>query len=266
MKPAYRGQGFLVGCMPFGILMLGVIGQLVLMYFLFPYQKQLQAWVLAIAAIPFLIAVTVLILANKVMQKKRLTSIAEALAPLGITVFAEPSQELRAELSPHVEGLKGPYQLSGGVANVTWLAYNDQLFLFEHSYTTGSGKSTVEHVRTVVAWPRGTYSRVDMLCDLPWMIAARAGYVEARALKADLGEDQEIGEPTFDGKWSIFGHPDTAMALFTPFAREQLNAARKGERWSIGGGWVACGTPMAMNAANVAKFVAHAEAVVGIRG
>jgi hypothetical protein len=262
MKAAYRRPGILRGCTSFLVLLLGIAAQFLVIYLCRPYEKQLQGWIIPICILPGLGAIVLAMVLVRRVNRGRIQMIGAALEAEGIRPFLDPSAEQRAELAPHVEALKGPFELSYGIEKVVWLGFNDQLFVFEHSFFTGSGRTTVEHVKTVVAWPRGSSARVDSLGDRPWMIAAKVGRLGARRFRKSLGEELKLGDSAFDRKWAIFGNDQTALALFTSSAREQALCTVTGERWSIGGGWVACAAPMALDAQNIVPFIRYAQSVI----
>jgi hypothetical protein len=79
---------------------------------------------------------------------------------LGFRVQETPTDAAKLEFcAPHRASPAIP-ELGPGAPGVQWFAVQNtekqpKVLLFEHQYTIGSGKSTVEFTRTLIAWPAG---------------------------------------------------------------------------------------------------------------
>lgn len=261
---AYRRPTSWMGCLWVVIVMLGLAGQVAVMALLSEWADRLQAWIFLPAMVPFLGSIGLAAWLQHREMRRRVQGICRSLTALGFDAVPEPSASLKETVRDQVAAVQGPFVLRGGSDNVVWLALRDQTFVFEHRYTTGSGKSTQVHEHTVIAWPGASPepARVAELASAPWCLVARPRLGEKRALKRALGEDRVVGDPDFDRRWSIHGDEATAQAFLTAQVKGDLGDAPRGEIWSLGGGWVACGCPFALDSANLLRFLVHTTDVL----
>lgn len=253
MSEPYKG-GTGSGCLWVFVVLLGVAGQILTIYLLYPYQKQLQAWILAIAAAPMLLAIITAFVLDGKMRRKRFASIARALEPFGLDTVADPSDAIKAQVTPHLEGMQRVFDLRNGVAGIQWMAYNPQMLMFEHQHVTGSGKHTVTHTYTIIAW-----AKPEQVTH--WMVAIRPRLGETRMSNRQFGEDVILGDDAFDNKWLVYGSPDTAQEFLSLEVRPTLMSSPKGERWYIDNGWIVVGYPAEFRAENLMKFFEHARSI-----
>jgi len=256
MSAPYKG-GVGAGCLWVIVVLLGVVGQVLTIYLLYPYQKQLQAWILPIAAAPMLFAIIAAFILDGKMRRKRFASIAQALEPYGLDTVADPSDAIKAQVTPHLEGMQRVFDLRNGVAGIQWMAYNPKMLMFEHQHTTGSGKHTVTHTYTIIAW-----AMPDQVTT--WMVAIRPRLGETRMSNRQFGEDVILGDDAFDDKWLVYGSPDTAHRFLSLEVRPTLMSSPKGERWYIDNGWVVVGYPAEFRADNLLKFFEHARSIARV--
>lgn len=264
MKLPYRSRDGREGCIWFAIVLLGIAGQFGLMALLHPYQDQLQAWILPIAAVPFIIMIVVAMWVLARRKKKRIGNLALALSSQGIVLDPEPSEAVRQFFVPHLANLQQSFGLHEGVANLVWVAYNPQILIFEHHYITGSGRYTQEHNHTVIAFaasqeePQSAHLGYQPSL---WLTKTRFG--QARLLKNAHGEDLSTGDPEFDKTWAVYGSAETMAVFLTKPVRQRLLASPRSETWQIGRGWVAVGFPTPLDATNLLAFLSHARATIG---
>lgn len=258
MAAPYKSRTGTEGLVWFLIVMMGIAGQFGVMALAYPYQKQLQAWILAIAAIPFVIALGVGVWVGSRRKKKRIASIGKALSAQGLTMVEELDDRIRQHLRPHLDALDGPFGLSGGTANLSWVAFNEDVLIFEHTFITGSGRYSQEHWYTVVAYygtaPSPPGARLGAEGPL-WLNRMRFG--QAGQLKRAHGEDIATGDEAFDKAWAVYGVRETADKFLTQEVRARLMRSRKGETWNLGNGWAACCFSGMFDAANMTAFIEH---------
>jgi len=263
MKQAYRTRDGREAAIWFVIVFAGIALQVVTMWALYPHEKTLGAWVLPIAAIPFL---SVMILAFWVMAKRtkrRIQGIAAALKKEGVELVDNPSDSIRQLLVPHFEGLQDAFDLRYGAASIVWVAYNPTLLIFEHQFFTGSGKHTQQHDHTVIAFaPHPELPPEQQLGYQSAFWAKRLRLGHGRATERRRGSDFEIGDAAFDKVWGLYGTRSTAEVVLTQAARQRLMQSPKGESWFVGNGWVAIGYDQNLNADNLMSMLAHARAVL----
>ena len=201
-------------------------------------------WALAIAGGSGLAAVLMLMVAYSRAMKRLRHRIAEALEQRGFRAAPDPSAEGKAAAFVPVAHLEGWLGLRLGAEGINWWALRDapegKTLVFEHSYVTGSGRTTQQHDHTVVAWPstasspRGAW--LGSAGEL-WMVKAPLGM--RRALERQ-GEELPLADERLDKPWVVFGHEAVALAFLTPEVRERLSASPRGECWLFGKESVAC--------------------------
>lgn len=234
---------------------LGIAGQILTIYLLHPYEKQLQAWILLFAVIPLVVAIIVAVIVMGRMRRRRLDEIAIALKEYGLETMADPTANIRNLVVPHLEGMQRVYDLRNGVGGIQWMAYNSETLVFEHQHTTGSGKHTVTHTYTIIA-----FANPDPVTN--WLVAVRPRLGETRMSNRQFGEDVVLGDDEFDHKWLVYGSPDTAHSFLDAEVRPTLLSAPKGERWFVDNGWIVVGYPAEFRARNLMSFFEYARSIV----
>ncbi len=255
MSAPYRKVGAAETWVWLMIFLVGIAGQVGAIIMLHPYEDQLQAWILVIAIAPFVVALIVAVVVTSRMRRRRIQGIQSALAERGLEVDAELTPNVRALVEPHLNSLMFGLDLRNGAGGLQWMAYSPEVLIFEHMFTTGSGKTTQVHQKTVVAFAKVDPTR-------PWMVAIRRRFGEARLYKQRFGEDIEVGEHQFDRDWLLFGNEGAINTFMSFDVRENLADSPKGEGWYADANWVVAFFPFAMDGPNVAKFVERAEAIV----
>lgn len=168
------------------------------------------------------------------MAKASARRLAAALAAEGFVATLEPTPE---ELAPLQELLQPIAMFEGG--NIQWFARSrssaGDALIVQHSHITGSGKSTHEHFRTIVAWPTNTPN-------VPWLWMRRPKAGKYRLSGTPDVPDVLVGDAAFDKAFLIQcpGHPDAPRHLLTPEIRAFILAGPKRESWVIARGYTAC--------------------------
>lgn len=254
MSAPYKGGNARESLFWFIMVLLAIAGQILTIYLLHPYQEQLQAWILPIACVPFIIGVVIAVILTGRFRKRRLTEIAAALQPFGLETVADPPESIRNYVVPHLEGMQRVFNLRNGVGGIQWMAYNPQMLVFEHQHTTGSGKHTVTHTYTIIA--RAVPDQVTN-----WLVAIRPRLGETRLSNQQFGEDVILGDDEFDDKWLVYGSADTAHRFLDAEVRPTLLNSPKGERWYVDNGWIVVGYPSEFRADNLVRFFEHARSI-----
>lgn len=149
------------------------------------------------------------------------------------------------------------------------LAFREQgdgpkALLFEHCYTTGSGKTTVEYLHTVMARPAGHRDFSDgALPTAPWLFMGKYPGSRRRSRRK-----QELTSPELVDvaqTWSITGDATTAARFLKPHVRRTLETSPAFEAWCIGAGWVCCSFEGTLDAENMERFLAHSREVLAAR-
>lgn len=88
-------------------------------------------------------------------NRQRIQRVANRLEAEGFQVTPKPTEDERTEFAAPVAHLFPSLDLRYGAVGIQWCAVEraEGIRLFEHRYTTGSGKTLQEHFHTVLAWP-----------------------------------------------------------------------------------------------------------------
>lgn len=257
MSAPYKGGNARDWVFWFAMIFLGIAGQILTIYLLHPYEKQLQAWILLLAVLPLLVMIIIAVVISGRMRLRRLDEIAITLKEYGLETVADPPESIRNYVVPHLEGMQRVYDLRNGVGGIQWMAYNPHLLVFEHQHVTGSGKHSVTHTYTIIA-----FAMPDQVTN--WLVAIRPRLGETRLSNRQFGEDVILGDDEFDDKWLVYGSPDTAHRFLDAEVRPTLLSAPKGERWYVDNGWIVVGYPAEFRAKNLVQFFEYARSVVRV--
>lgn len=267
MSDRYRSRSGWEGLLWFVMIFGGLAMQFGIMILLQDHLEGLGGWIFVVAGAPFVLILVTAVLVIRAVRKRRHRTIAAALKARGLAVELELTPAIRDHLRPHIESLQDPFSLRDGVANVDWVAYDETILIFEHTYTTGSGKSTQEHNHMVVALaPAAKYPAVERFAPMAGLMVARLRLGEGRMFRRSLGEDIQTGIEEFDRLWAIYGDRATADAFLTSEVRAILASAPKGETWSVGAGWIAVGYDQTLDGANLSRLWDRAERVAAALG
>lgn len=221
-------------------------------------KDRLGAWLLAIFALPIIASMFVgwTILAR--IRRRRVMGLCAALEHEGFVTDADPSAERQAAVFEPVAALQSRASLRNGAKGILWLALRlnapRSMCIFEHVHVTGSGKSTQEHLHTVIAWSIPGSS-------IGVFSAYRPRWLQGRALRQG-GQVIAIGDDRFDRAWLVFGEAAAPQAFLTQTVRALLADSPTGESWHSGQGWIACVFDRALDAHNLGLFRRRCEEVV----
>jgi hypothetical protein len=221
-------------------------------------------WLFVGMVLPFLVGIILAVRRMKAMKRARKDGIRATLESQGYAVDLAPSSERAQTVFAPVAHLQQPLALRDGAAKIDWLAlHGPSTLLFEHSYVTGSGKSTVEHNCTVfvVSAAHANLPRARMGSE-PWVFSEHARFLNRRLLRSS-GTAIAIDDGTFDAAWVTFGSAATAQAFFTDRVRDILAESPKGEVWCVGAGFVCCAYRGALAAPHLSRMIERANEVLG---
>lgn len=231
---------------------------------LHPYQNQIGGWIMAIMTVPILGAIIVAAVIQGRLTKGRHLALGEALQSDGFYFELEPTPESLAEFWGPLQHLVEWAGLQTGSAGIKWIAHAEgrRVCLFEHEYTTGSGKSTQVHPHTLVCFYGGLEEPVGArLANVGSLAATRPGFGETRAILRGA-QDLQTGDAELDKNWVILGDPAMATLFFTDEVRRRLADSPKGERWLLGANWSVCVCRGHLDAENLRLFLQRARGVL----
>lgn len=256
-----------------GICLLGVAGTVATVISLgqHPVAKQVH-WgeALFLYCLPFFGALSLAVCMDRRMARKRHQGIGDRLASMGFDVTLQPTDKDKAALFGLLDVFKNALDLRMGPAGLKWAAFRNppgvrQELVGEFQFTTGSGKSTVEHTRVVALFPDRWPDHGGV--PIGWPAAAviqRRGKFSRR-----LSRKNENKDPVFSGlerRWAIFGDTETARRILTPSFNQALATAPRNEIWCLGGDHLCCGFQAALDAENLVIFLERVKAVAGDSG
>lgn len=229
-------------------------------------ERVLGYWLSLFAAfVPMLAAVVAIALLLKRLNRTRVAGAAAQLGDLGFRVSKSPDEIERVAFSSPIVHLMPSLGLTTAATGIQWLATEEgadkKALLFEHRYTTGSGKTTVEYCHTVIAWPSGHPELRDGgLPAAPWLFMGKYPASRRRSRRK-----QELVVPELTDvaqSWSMTGDAATALRFLTPTVRRALDTSPTFEAWCMGAGWVCCSFEGTLDAENMKRFLSHCRGVV----
>jgi len=246
---------------------LGIAGQLGFMYLLWAtgWMNRLGGWVIPVGGVPFVIAMFTYWRIYLRLNRERVAGVARCLDGLGFRVTEAPSDAAKIDFCTPIAHLVPYLDLGPGAVGVQWCAIQNTIsqtkaLLFEHRYQTGSGKSTVEWTRTLLAWPAGHPDISNaVLPQLAWFTMARYPRFFRRLQKDEL-KDAAFAELASD--WCLKHDAATARQFLSPAVRAELLRSPRGEAWYIGAGWVCCSFQGTLDGENADRFISHGRAVM----
>ena len=192
--------------------------------------ERFGAWMMLIFAGPIVLSMVAAVIVNNRLDKRRIEGLRQVFERRGITLDSEPDEVQRNQFYQPISFLTDWMGLQSGAANIQWLAASKQFGVFEHLFVTGSGKSTTEHLETVVVVPSPYRTEGGL-------VARRAGYSMKRAWRKSDSKF-EIGVPEFDEDWVLLGNPIIAEWFLIPQVREILADSPHGEAWVLGNNYL----------------------------
>ena len=220
-----------------------------------------------VACLPFFAALAVAVFMDRRMKRLRRLAIAARLASMGYDVTLQPTDKDKEVFFQRVAVFKNALDLRTGPAGVKWAAFRNppgggQELVGEYEFTTGSGKSTVEHTRTFALFPDRWPDHGGTPAG--WHAAAvihRLGKLARR-----LSRKQGNKDPSFsrlERHWAIYGDTSTAQRILTPRFCELLASSPGNEIWCLGGDLLCCGCQAPLNAENLVLFLDRLKAAAG---
>lgn len=249
------------------ICLLGVAGQIgmIVLFRRSGWEQTLGVWGYVISAMPFLAS---LFIGWSVMAKRtraRHGQLARELDSLGFVFHRTSDQESRSVFAKPFISVLPSLGLRTGADGVRWGATpresKGRLWVFEHEFVTGSGKTTQIHPHTIIVWG-GEHPdiRDRTLPEGRWFALHRLSGLRRRALR-----DVELKDSAFDQirrDWVPTGDATNGLAFLQPAVRAELERAPKGEAWHLGAGGVFMTFQGTLEAKDLSGFIAHAHAVV----
>lgn len=226
-------------------------------------QKSVQWWWAAIVVMsPMFAAIAICVWLTVHIKRRRVRDIQAYIERNGFIMDSKPNAERKNAVLAPVADLQRRLDLRNGSAGIEWVALHTRqpssICIFEHSHVTGSGKTTQEHLHTVVAWLMPNVTMAAVSAFRPHLLQRRSFTRGAIVVK--------LGDEAFDEQWVILGDEAGAKKFFTKEMQLMLADSPKGESWHTGTGWMACAFDGAMDARNLALFLARCEAIVGRSG
>jgi len=221
------------------------------------------AWAYAPAAATMIGGILLQCLVTARRNRARIQRVAARLEGVGFQTNAKPAEAERTEFAAPLAHLLPSLDLRQGAIGIQWYAVERAggMRLFEHRYTTGSGRTLNEHFHTVIAWPAGHRELGQTgLATAPWLFMAQYH----RFLRGDIRK-RELTLPEFADvavRWSLIGDASTAARFLQPAVRTQLKNSPKQETWCMGAGFVCCMCKSVFNGPQLEQFLAHARSTL----
>jgi hypothetical protein len=263
-SPAYKG-----GSQQVGLWMLFSFGTVVafLTVVMLSIHWRLEdvagAWTLVPAAATLIGGIALGWIVTARRNRERIQRVTTRLEGDGFQTNAKPAEDERTQFAAPLVHLFPWLDLRHGATGIQWFAVERAggMRLFEHRYTTGSGRTLNEHFHTVIAWPAAHRELGQTgLATAPWLFMAQYH----RFLRRDVRK-RELTSPEFADvavRWSLIGDAATAARFLQPAVRTQLQNSPKQETWCMGAGFVCCLYKGVFDVAQLEKFLAHARATL----
>lgn len=227
-------------------------------------DENLGAWIILIGSLPIAVALVGGLLVLSRLDRRRIARVAQALQAVGFRTNTDPNDDAKAAALERFSHIVEWLGLQGGSSNVVWLAFLDtqgrQVVVFEHLYFTGSGKSTQEHIHTVVAMEAA--NRTEQGFSVAGSLILNRPRLGERRLLVRSSRLIELRDREFDRKWVSRGDPHTLASFANGRVRQALLHSPRGESWHVGGGWVCCGFAGSLGPQDIVRFIGWATEVL----
>lgn len=185
-------------------------------------------------------------------HRARRKRVVARMASLGFRCSLKPDDAEKAAFFSPVQHLARWIDLRNTPGCIEWLAQRDvpggQVLLFEAEYVTGTGRTTQQHPRTILAIP----AALAEIGGLPGLLVARLRRLERYAWRKSELRDARFADCARD--WWLSGDAETAARFLTPAMRAEMARSPTGEMWCIGGGWACCVFRGFLDAENLVAF------------
>jgi hypothetical protein len=210
--------------------------------------------------LPLIGLVVVVMVRNALNQRARRKQVVARMELLGFRCLLKPDDAEKAAFFSPVQHLASAIGLRDTPRCIKWLARRDapggQILLFEAEYETGSGKSTQQHPRTILAVP----AALAEIGGLPGLVVARRSRLERYSLRKSELRDARFADCARE--WTLHGDAETAVRFLTPAIRAEMAHSPMGEMWCMGGGWACCICRGFLDAKNLVAFQERAMRVL----
>jgi len=260
------------------LLFVGIAGQfgIFILASAMHWAKPLGGWLLPLSCLPMLLPIVWGGMIYKRAERERVGKLRERLIRHGFDLQSgedvAPKQAFSVPLKPlfpyigHL-GLLGTDN-QPPEAGIEWFAVRSGpvlTFLFEHEFRTGSGKTAIYTLQTILAWPADHPDIRDReLAKGRWCILSRFSKILVNA--AAKGGGAEAAFTALEAKGRINHDAATAKRFLTPGVIAELQKAPMPETWYIGAGWILCVFAAPLDGDNIDPFLNHARAVAGVTG
>jgi hypothetical protein len=135
-----------------------------------------------------------------------------------------------------------------------------QVVLFEHLYITGSGKTTQEHIHTVIGMEAADRSSFGF--SVSGSLILNRPRIGARRFLKRSPRCIETRDREFDRTWISRGDAHTLASFVNERVKHELHESPRGESWHVGGGWVCCGFDGPLGPVDVVRFVDRSRQIL----
>lgn len=142
------------------ILLVGVVSQVLVFYLVSAagLKERLGAWIMPLAMLPLGVAAFLMIRMMSRLSRERLAGLGAYFQANGFRFVTDPAPDERAQFSAPLEDSMSSLGLETGAKGIQWFAVQNReapaMLIFEHRFVRGTGKSALEHLNTVLIWPR----------------------------------------------------------------------------------------------------------------
>jgi hypothetical protein len=228
-----------------------------------PYERILGGWILAIVIGAFAVVLIPLLILDARLGRARVRGIQTMLEQFGLVVEVTPSAEILDHLRPTLVDVSNSLGLKGGIDGASWLAYREDILVFEHKYITGSSRHMREVLSTVLAFPANAADPSGASLGVSESLyLERVSGPQARALRKAYGNALTTGDEVFDKLWYICGNEGSAKRFLIPQVRERLLQSPIGEVWVFGSGWVVASYGLPMAESGLRSYMDHVYATL----
>ena len=253
-----------------GICMLGAAGvvALTMTFGMLPATKHMP-WglMLFLSCLPFFIALAIAVFMDRRMKRRRRQAVADRLASMGYDLTLQPTDKVKEVVFQRIATFKNALDLRTGPAGVKWAGVRNppgggQELVCEYEFTTGSGKSTVEHTRMFAVFPDRWPDHGGI--PVGWhgaTVIHRLGRLARRLSRKQENKDPSLS--SLERHWAIFGDTGTAQRLLTPRFNELLATSPRNEVWCLGGDLLCCGYQAPLNDENLVLFLDRLKIAAG---